>query len=264
VQPPGNPTTGPRDNLSVDCETCRETLSARLDGETEPATAEAADSHLRGCARCRSWQERAATLNRTLRVRQVAPTPDLSDRILAAAPVPARREWWWRFALAVIAAAQLWLGVSQLFGAGDGVSPMPMAMPGDMTAHLFDESTAWNIALGLGLAWVAWRVRAAAGMLAVLGVFLVVLAAFCAHDLVVGDVTVARVASHGLLPIGFALAWMVHRRCARPGDPAPAPPLPVGRHGHEMATGPDEVADPAPARPERRRHLGTVSRRRAA
>jgi predicted anti-sigma-YlaC factor YlaD len=228
--------------------------------------------HLRSCAGCRTWEQRAATLTRTLRVREATPTPDLTTRILAAAPPPRHPQWWWRFALAVVAAAQLWLGISQIFGLDTGTTSTPMVMPGDMSTHLFDESTAWNLALGLGLAWVALRVRAAAGMLPVLGGFLAILTAYCVHDLATGEVTVARVASHGLLPIGFALVWMVHRRCVPRPDPRPGPPVaetasagPVDPAGASVDPAGTSVGPAAPAPPARgRRRLGRAGQGRAA
>ena len=72
----------------VDCLTCREALSARMDGEAEPAPAEQTDQHLAACAACRSWQARVARTSRTLRVRQATPVPDLSAAILDMAVPP--------------------------------------------------------------------------------------------------------------------------------------------------------------------------------
>jgi predicted anti-sigma-YlaC factor YlaD len=263
----GNFVAGPRDNVIVDCETCREMLSARLDGEAEPVPAAWTDRHLAGCAACGRWQEQVGGLTRALRVHAVVETPDLTKRVLDAAPAPARADLWWRFALGVIAAVQIWIGVAPIFGIDLGM-PKPMAMPGDMNAHLFDESTAWNLALGLGMAFVALRVRAAAGMLAVLGGFLVVLTAFCVHDLLVGDVTVMRVASHGLLAIGFGLVWKVYRLSGRERGPVPGTPAAAGRDDYpELTASPDgrppALADTSDG-PGRRRWLRPANHRRVA
>lgn len=251
----------------MDCDTCREALSARMDGEPEPVPAERTDRHLRDCPECRDWQRRAAALTRTLRVRSVDPVPDVTERVLARARpprrVPAGRAWWCRLALAGVALAQLWLGVDQLLGAGTGMSH-PMSLPG-MGAHLFDESTAWNLALGLGMLWVAVRVRAAAGMLAVLAGFLLVLTAFCVHDLAAGEVTVARVASHGLLVVGLAMVWLV-QRATRDGTGWPGRPT-VSDTGADPVTRGADPPDPAAGdepRDGRWRPLRPANHRRAA
>lgn len=66
-----------RDNRTVDCDTCREALSARLDGEAEPASP---DEHLRSCAACQEWHAAATALAGAVRIDD--PTPDLADAVL--------------------------------------------------------------------------------------------------------------------------------------------------------------------------------------
>src|SRR5690242_5208103 len=67
------------------CERWREMLSAQLDGEDDPAGRGLVDEHLAGCAGCREWLDRAATVNRLTRT-AVGVAPDLSSAILAALP----------------------------------------------------------------------------------------------------------------------------------------------------------------------------------
>ncbi|GAA3512037.1 zf-HC2 domain-containing protein [Actinocatenispora rupis] len=237
----------------MECETCRESLSARLDGEAGPDPA--VDAHLAGCAACRDWSERAVALTRRLRVRPVPPAPDLTDRIMAAAPPPAPpRGTGWRVALAVVALAQLGLGVGQLFGWHAGSPVMPAAME----SHLFNESTAWNVALAFGLGWVAWR-GAAGGLLPVFGGFLVLVGAYSAHDLVSGTATAARVLTHGLLLLGFVLMLVVDRRGRPRTGPVTAMPDDLPSPGTA-----GEDSTPAPARRHRRYALRPVDRRRDA
>lgn len=245
---PGNFSTVRPDLSPVECETCREALSARLDGEQEPVPAEQTDAHLHDCAGCRAWQRDTVALTRILRVRPAVATPDLTERILDAAPTPNPRGWWPRVALAGVALAQLTLGLAQTLGVGTGM-PTPAASPGDMSAHLLDESTAWNLALGLAMLWVALRARAAGGLLPVFGGFLAILTAFSVHDLMVGDATADRVASHGLLLVGFALVWLVHRS-TNPGAPrSPGRTAPRGQADDESMSS----AVTAPPRPRHRR-----------
>ncbi|MHA6797922.1 zf-HC2 domain-containing protein [Bounagaea algeriensis] len=204
----------------MDCDTCREALSARLDGETPPAPAERVEHHLAGCSACRSWEQRARDLSRTLRVRPVRPVPDVSRSVVRAAAARRSRpvRWlsvrWRRVLLACVAVCQIALGVAQVPG-------LPGSHHGDraeraLTAgHLFNESTAWNIALGLGLLWCAYRVRASAGLVPVLSAFLAVLTGFCVVDFANGAVSVPRLAAHGLLVLGLVCLLLVHRGTAR-------------------------------------------------
>jgi predicted anti-sigma-YlaC factor YlaD len=68
------------------CERWREMLSAQLDGEDDPADRARVDEHLAGCAGCREWLDRAATVNRLTWTGVVTDVPDLSAAILAALP----------------------------------------------------------------------------------------------------------------------------------------------------------------------------------
>ncbi|HEY6797790.1 MAG TPA: zf-HC2 domain-containing protein [Kineosporiaceae bacterium] len=62
----------------MDCRTCREALSARLDGEPEPMASRLVDAHRSGCPACRSWQAEATAVSRRLRVGPVMPGPDFT------------------------------------------------------------------------------------------------------------------------------------------------------------------------------------------
>lgn len=206
------------DNVYVDCSTCREALSARLDGEDEGVPAAEVDAHLETCADCREWQETATSLNRTLRVRAATPVPDLAAAILDAAPPitpPAPRGWLVRTALGGVAVAQLTLGLAQVLGTGSSVHGGHAS--GLDSSHLFNESTAWNLALGLGLLWTALRPAATAGMLPVTAAFVAVLIPYSASDLVNGTATAGRVLSHSLLLAALLLLVITHFRDRGPG-----------------------------------------------
>ena len=190
----------------MDCSLCREALSARVDGEAEPVPASVVDEHVRTCASCRTWHEDVIAQRRALRVRTTVPVPDLSRAILADAPefVPARGLWR-RYALGGVAVAQLALALAQFFGVGEASMHAPMA------THLFNEGTAWNLALGVGLFWAAFRPRTASGLIPVLTGFVVLLLAYSTHDLITGTAPVTRVLGHGLLVAGLILLILVHR-----------------------------------------------------
>ncbi|WP_231950944.1 hypothetical protein [Allokutzneria albata] len=195
----------------MNCATCREALSARMDGEPEPVDP---DAHLQDCADCQAWQERATALTRTLRVRPAVTPPDLVPAVLAAAPAPRQPGRWTRAALVAVATTQLALGIAQLIG-------VDAAHGGLMSGHLSNESTAWNIGLAVGMLWAALRTRAVAGLLAVLSGFLVLLIGYSVHDLIVGTVPVARVASHSLLLVGLGLLYALHRQSRLPAPSSP-------------------------------------------
>jgi predicted anti-sigma-YlaC factor YlaD len=204
----------------VDCLTCREALSARMDGEDEPVPTEQTDRHLTSCADCRAWQARVEHQSRMLRIRQAPPVPDLSAAILdMAAPPQETRGWWARIALIAVATAQLALAMSQLIGVHLTVGA---STHGD--GHLFNESTAWNFALGAALLWAAFRSRVTSGLIPVIAGFVLVLAPYSVHDMVTGAVGTSRVAEHGLLVVALALLIVINRRY---GDPAP-------RHGSAL------------------------------
>lgn len=66
------------DNRTVDCDTSREALSARIDGEAEPASP---DEHLRTCAECREWYAAATALTWAFPDESTAPMPDFVDDV---------------------------------------------------------------------------------------------------------------------------------------------------------------------------------------
>ncbi len=63
-------------------------LSAQLDGEDDAGERELVEDHLAGCADCRAWLDRAATVNRLTRTGPALAAPDLSAAIMAALNAP--------------------------------------------------------------------------------------------------------------------------------------------------------------------------------
>jgi predicted anti-sigma-YlaC factor YlaD len=185
---------------------CREALSARLDGEAEPVPP---DEHLRSCVACQEWLVRAEGLTRALRVRTATRVPDLSATVLDRVTIEPPG-WGPRVALGAVAAAQVGLALSQALGVGN-------TMDKHAAAHLFNESTAWNLALGIGLLWATLRPRAAAGLIPVLSAFVVALVAYSTYDLLTQTAPVVRVATHALLVAGLCLLLVINRQNGDPG-----------------------------------------------
>ncbi len=252
------------DNETVDCLTCREALSARIDGETEPVPADRTDEHLRTCAACQVWQVRVSEQARSLRVRAAVEVPDLSRVILENAVVPASaRGSWARVALAGVSVAQLALGLAQLLGGGTTAAHAVHDGP-SVASHLFNESTAWNVALGIGLFWAAFRPRATSGLIPVTAGFVVLVFAYSTHDLITDSVPVSRVVGHGLLVAGLCLMIVVNRVC---GEPTPEGADGAGTESRRATSSDEPAESPVPvdgSQSSRRPHLRPASRHRAA
>ena len=191
------------------CETVREALSARIDGEEEPIPAETVDRHLAACSACQGWFRRAEMLRRSMIVHTAPQVPDLADTIMAELPPQVRVAHVIRAVLAAVAVAQTSLALTQLFGVDTGMTGGHGAF---MMGHMTHESAAWNLAVGIGLIWAALRTRAAAAQLPMLTVFVGVLTAASLLDLSHGEVTVSRLVTHLPVLLGVALLYLVHRQ----------------------------------------------------
>lgn len=220
-----------RDNLRVKCADCREALSARLDGEDEPFPVDLVDEHVTGCQECRRWHVVAAATTRSLRVRPALATPDLTARILAAsaaqvAVVPPDRVRGkgevLRWALGGVAFVQLCLALAQLLGVDQTAH-----LAAGAGEHLFNESTAWNLGVAIGLLAAATRPSFARGLLPALAAFVAVLIGVSVADLVTGNVGLDRLGSHAMVVVGLALLYLVDRQHRRNPVPGHAARMPV-------------------------------------
>ena len=206
-------------SVTTACAAVREEISADLDGESDAPGRALIDAHVADCAACRDWLEAAVVVTRTVRTGPAEAGPDLVSLVLPAAPRPRVAPRVARVALAGVGAVQTVLGVLALTGTdGHGGG----AMLGADMAHLGHETGAWNVAVGVAfLAGARWT-RQLAGLLPVLGTFVVVLGVLSAIDLLAGRVEPGRVLAHGLVVVGIVLAAYV--RWAGPSPtPQPAP-----------------------------------------
>jgi predicted anti-sigma-YlaC factor YlaD len=160
----------------MNCEQAREALSARIDGEDQPAATGPIDGHLAACAPCAGWAARAQDVTRAVRLQAVR-VPDLAATVLAAVDADThaagrrddgrrrRRRTALRIAVAAAAMAQFALALPLLLGAH---------------LHVAREIAVFALALAVGFAFAAWRPQWArafvpmavvlAGGLAVIGV----------------------------------------------------------------------------------------------
>jgi predicted anti-sigma-YlaC factor YlaD len=257
------------------CEQWREKLSAQLDGEDDPAERAGVDEHLAGCAGCREWLDRAATVNRLTRTGLVTDVPDLSDAIMAALAHPegARpatpqpktisgtiRAGWrrrlpedWRVraatmlyvALAAVGAVQLILGLAQV---GGGAASLHVHTGLDATpGHLWHESAAWNVAVGAGYLFIALRRSRPTGLVPMLTAFVGMLLLLSVNDLSAARVDATRLVSHGFVILGYLIVVAL----SRVAEGFAQPP------GNRVSTGPGwhlvEDDDEAGNTPQQRR-----------
>jgi predicted anti-sigma-YlaC factor YlaD len=181
----------------MDCTTCREAISAALDGEAAPAERAAIDDHLAGCGPCRAWSSTASHAHRLVRLRPAEPVPDLAPAILAKAHPPnAGRGEWIRTALAVVALTELVLSVPALFGVDAGAS-----------VHVARHVGSLSAALAVGLVYAAWKPVRAYGLLPIALALAGCLLATSLVDLANGRVDALGEAHHVLDLVAVTLLW---------------------------------------------------------
>ncbi|CAN5705022.1 DUF2275 domain-containing protein [soil metagenome] len=206
----------------MQCDVAHEALSARIDGEREPVPAARVDEHLETCPDCRAWYALADQQAKGMALRTAGPGHDLAADILASAGIDevgrGRRMAGWigqygaRTALVVVGVFQVVVAVAQMSGAHFGMLA-PAHPSGAMDGeHLMNETTAWSLALGLGMAVAGVWPLAAAGVAGIVGIFAVVLAWYVLTDSMADEVTVARVISHLPVLFGAVLAAVVYRQ----------------------------------------------------
>ncbi|MBB5874383.1 putative anti-sigma-YlaC factor YlaD [Allocatelliglobosispora scoriae] len=253
------------------CEQIRDALSARLDGEDDPDERAAVDGHLADCAECTAWLAAATDVTRLARV-GLPEVPELPPErlaaLLAAAPGAgrARVALGLRWALGVVGLVQFLLGVVQITALDAGLTGHAHTDPtgGVASGHLWHESAAWNVAIGAGFAWVAWRRSRPAGLLPILSVFVGVLALLTINDSLSGRVDLSRILSHGFILAGYLLLIAL----GRPRFAGMDPPAGSGRSGWrlrltEEPDGPLATVHPFPVRAATRGEVVAEHRRAA-
>jgi predicted anti-sigma-YlaC factor YlaD len=224
----------------MQCQSFREAVSARLDGEPLGLDADALDRHLDSCAACAAWEERAADVTRRVRVTPAPEVPDLTAAVLAALPAQRRPAATGDRAAGTAGLVAGWglrallglVGFLQALLAWPVVADGTMAMTGMQSTgmqsigmvHIEHETGAWNIAVAVAFLAVAAAPRLAAGALPFLSSFAVLLTVLTVQDLGAGHVHADRAVSHVLLLLGVALVALVAwRGRRRRGDVVPTP-----------------------------------------
>jgi predicted anti-sigma-YlaC factor YlaD len=183
-----------------ECQSCREILSARVDGEAASEELATAEEHLARCADCRRFANDMEHLDRMVRVRPAEPVPNLVAVVTARArPARLGRGGWLRPALAWIAAVMLVQSLpALLFGEASGTSP-----------HLARHLGAFGAALAIGFAYAAWKPHRAFGLLPFTAALVVTTLVSIVADVVTGARTPLAELVHVTEVAGLALLWMV-------------------------------------------------------
>lgn len=228
----------------VSCETVREILSSRLDGEDGPPTAfagvdpaavalagidagmdaDAADRHVAVCATCAAWLAGAERLHRAVRVRPADDVPDLTRAVLSGlveqglvrpwaegsrAAAKEHRAKLLRVVLLALASVQVLSAVANLVGALSG------------RGHASSDEGAFELAVAVMIGWAAFRPQVARAVT----VLALPLAGCLVLTAVVGmvrGVTAPHLEAHHLLTIatsGLAIA-LAHTTPSAPSAPA--------------------------------------------
>jgi predicted anti-sigma-YlaC factor YlaD len=119
---------------------------------------------------------------------------DLGDRIVERiSPPVAAAGSWVRYALGVVAASLVVLSLPQLFVAGVDAE------------HSMRHAGAFGVALGVGLAWAAWRPERAAGLVPLALALVAAVVAGSVFDIATGRAAALSEAVHALEVVGVWL-----------------------------------------------------------
>lgn len=190
-----------RDNPSMQCDTARDLVSARLDGEPiAGADAEALADHLAGCDECRAFDDMTATLRRGS-LHSTGAVPPISHRVLAAiepdrSTAPETRLV--RVMLLTVAVAQAAIAVVQLLTIGGG-------LPAHQQRHL----GVFSLALAVGFAYTALRPRRVGALLPFAGALALGLVVTGVVDAASGRTPIAGESAHLLDVAGLVLMWIL-------------------------------------------------------
>ena len=198
----------------MECDSVREAISARIDGEDPGLPGAVIDAHLAGCAACRGWQQRAYTMTRRARLGGSFLEHDLTARVLAAVPpVPAgrRRRLGQRAGLIAVALAQLAVTVPLLILGHDH----------DAGTHAAHELGSFDLALAIAFAVGAIRPALSAGLAWPCCIAAAGLTGTAVIDLIGGQTFGADEAQHLIAVAGAALLfWQARTVRARTSGPA--------------------------------------------
>lgn len=197
----------------------RHAISARLDGE-DPGTDEATVyGHLASCAGCRAFAHDSEEFHRVVRLAPAPEIPDLTAGILAAigaeTSAETRPERWatedsetqhaLRWILVAIAVTQIAIAIPALLFGSDAGLPV----------HTARHIGSFDVALGVGFFFAAWKPSRIPGLLPVVVALVVCLVGSSLLDVASGNTAAFGEAHHALDFVGLAVVWLLSRPAPR-------------------------------------------------
>jgi predicted anti-sigma-YlaC factor YlaD len=203
------------------CMQIRQGISARLDGEDAGLDDAALYGHLAQCSDCRAFSHDAEALHRAVRL---APAPAIEDRtpaILSAIGDDTTAHEWapavghdadtqraLRWVLVAIAIAQIAIAVPALVLGSDAGIPV----------HLARHIGSFDVALGVGFLFAAWRPSRIPGLLPVVVALVLCLVGSSLLDVAAGNTAALGEAQHLTDFVGLAVMWLLSRPLTRPAQ----------------------------------------------
>jgi predicted anti-sigma-YlaC factor YlaD len=190
------------------CLQIRHAISARLDGEAPGLDEAAVYAHLAGCRDCREFAHDIERLHRTVRLTPAPAIPDLTPGILtaigeeraAAAREPDTNDAL-RWILLAIALAQIAVAIPALLFGTDASLPV----------HTARHIGSFDVALGVGFLYAAWKPSRIPGLLPVVAALVVCLVGSSLLDVASGNTAALGEAQHVLDVVGLAVVWLLSR-----------------------------------------------------
>jgi predicted anti-sigma-YlaC factor YlaD len=192
----------------MECDSAREAISARIDGEDPGVPADALEAHIAGCAECQGWRQRAHSVTRRVRLGGPFLDHDLTPRVLAATPPPLagdRRRLAQRAGLMGIALAQMAITLPLLILGHDH----------DAGVHTAHELGSFDLALAVAFAVGAIRPALSAGLAWPCGIAAIGLLGTAIADLISGQTIGADEAQHLIAVAGAILLFWQARAATR-------------------------------------------------
>jgi predicted anti-sigma-YlaC factor YlaD len=187
-------------------------ISARLDGEDAVLDDATVYAHLAGCADCRTFASDAEALHRLVRLEPAPAIPDLAPGILTAiggeraADAEPDTNVALRWVLVAIGLAQIAVAIPALvFGADAG-----------LPVHTARHIGSFDVALGVGFLYAAWRPSRIPGLLPVVIALVACLVGSSLLDVASGNTAALGEAQHVLDFVGLAVVWLLSRTAIRP------------------------------------------------
>jgi predicted anti-sigma-YlaC factor YlaD len=193
------------------CMQIHQAISARLDGEDPGLDDATVYAHLATCADCRAFAHQAEALHRRVRLAPAPAVPDLTPGILTAIgaeePSPAEPDTnvALRWILVAIAVAQIAVAIPALVFGSDAGIPV----------HTARHIGSFDVALGVGFLFAAWKPSRIPGLLPVVVALVVCLLGSSFLDVADGSTRVLGEAQHVLDFVGLAVVWLLSRPAPR-------------------------------------------------